>query len=81
MLLVSTDEVKGMKPSSIEGYTNKLYYEIGDTMIFYLKSETHNNTLQIKKIINPYSHKIINEVNFQMINQEIKKSFRPSTGN
>ena len=74
MLLVSTNELKGMKPSLIEGYTNKLFYEIGDTMIFYLKSETNDNALKIKKIINPHSYKIVHENTFPMINQEINET-------
>ena len=74
MLLVSTDELKGMKPSLIEGYTNKLFYEINDTIIFYLKSETNDNELKIKKIINPHSYKIVYENTFPMINQEINET-------
>ncbi len=54
--LISLESTELMERSSIEGYTGKHYYENGDTVNFYLRSEEAGGQGVLRRINGPYSY-------------------------
>lgn len=60
-----------MDSRSPEGYTDKPFYHRGETIIFFLRSDSTRNTLSIRRVIKPFEFKEIHNAPFARIEQSI----------
>jgi N,N-dimethylformamidase len=70
-LLVSTESLPEAEYSNVEGYSDKMFYFINDTVKFYLRAESDQNNAIIAKIDKPYSYLPIDSFSFKKIEQDL----------
>ncbi len=70
-LLVSVDKIPEMELSSIDGYTDKMFYFNNEKIKFYLRSTEDSSTAIITKIISPYQYVPLDTFYFDRSEQNI----------
>jgi len=70
-LLVSVDKIPEMELSSIDGYTDKMFYFNNEKIKFYLRSTEDSSTAVITKIISPYQYEPLDTFYFDRSEQNI----------
>jgi len=63
-----------MKPQNLEGYTDKVFYTVGDTIKLFVRATTNSNIATVRKMIDYQQTVELHSIYFDKIEQEINET-------
>jgi len=63
-----------MKSLNIEGYTDKLFYSLGDTIQLFVNAKQNNNIATLNQISHYKKNHLIETIPFDSVIQELNQS-------
>ncbi len=71
---VRNEATPDMEPHNPEGYTDKQFYYAGETITFFLRSDSAENTLSVRKMAGPFEYREVRAVSVSRAPQAISST-------